>query len=190
MPIDPPIAQSSQEVVLSEHRQLLIGCLLLGLLFCSAIVVYTNQVKGKAVLLAQDSYAGDSAADTIASATGTRPSFAQETARIDRSPGLDSSLNAERNKQSSIAVSHRAAVDRKGGEELASQRAALSKQVLRRPIPTLMANGGSANPGLFRSRPRNNLPRHRKGTLIALWRQTLKRHQNDKLSHLTFKAST
>src|ERR1700685_1507884 len=44
MPLASPIAENSQEVVSSEHPQLLIVCLLLGLIFCGGIVLYTNQV--------------------------------------------------------------------------------------------------------------------------------------------------
>jgi hypothetical protein len=200
MPIAPPIAENSQDPVLSEHPQLLIVCLLLGLLLCGGMVLYTNQVKGKAALLAQNSSSGGSAADTNppSNIIGSNPVLG--TVSIDQSQHSDASLNPRLNKHAGIAVSHKSATEHpfdalslahgKGGRnELASQRAASGKPGLRKllPVPTTR---GSAGLTLFRARSRNSFQSHHRTTLIALWRQSLKRHQNDKMSHLTSNPST
>jgi hypothetical protein len=189
MPNAPSIAESSQDLVLSERPQLLIVCLLLGLLLCGGIVLYTNQVKGKAALLAQDSYSGGPAADMIppSSVIGSSPVLG--TAAIDRSQPSDASLNARRNKQPGIATNHQSATEHGGRNELASQKAALSKPGSRKVSPT-PAPRGNVSLSLLRSRSRSSLPGHHRTTLVALWRQSLKRHQNDKLSHLTSNPST
>jgi hypothetical protein len=190
MTIGPSTAGSSQEHVWSEHGHLLIGCLLAGLLLCSAIVLYTNQVKGKAAMLTQNSYLGDSPAETIAPSNITVSSAVLEASSIDRSQGSDAFSNTRQDKQSGITASHKSAADRKGRDELASQKLALSKPGLRKQFLTPTARGGSASLNLSKSRSRNIFPKHHKATLIALWRQTLKRHQNDRLSHLTSNPST
>ena len=87
MSIAPPIAESSQDLVLTEQPQLLIVCLLAGLLFCGAIVLYTNHVKGKAALIAQNSYSGGSAAE-IPPSNITGPSPVPGAVAIDRSQRL------------------------------------------------------------------------------------------------------
>jgi hypothetical protein len=189
MPIAPSIPDSSQDLVLSEHPQLLIVCLLVGLFFCGAIVLYTNQVKGKAVLLAQDSYSGGSSAAIIPPSETTVPSLVLGTVSTDRSQHPDVSLNAKRDKQSGLPGNHKATTDRGGRTDLAPQRVAVSKPGLRKLSPTLTARG-SVSVNLFRTRSRNSFPSHNRTTLIALWRQSLKRHQNDKLSHLTSNPST
>jgi len=198
MPIPSPIAESSQDLVSSEHPQLLIVCLLLGLILCGGIVLYTNQVKGKAALLAQSSYSGDPAADMIPSSNIKESSPVPGTVSIDRSQ--NASLNLARNKQPGVAANRKSATDhpfdalslahgKPGRNELASQRTALSKSGLRKLFPPPAARGSSSlTPS--RSRSRNSFSSHHKTTLIALWRQSLKRHQTDKLSHLTFNPST
>jgi hypothetical protein len=189
MPVAPQIAESSEDLVLSEHPQLLIVCLLVGLSLCGGIVLYTNQVKGKAVLLAQDSYSGSSVADTISPSniTGTSPVLG--TGSIDRSQPSDVSLDAMLSKHSGIGLSHKSATERNGRNELASHRVALGKPGLRKLSPPLTARGSSSLI-VSRVRSRNSFPTHHRTTLIALWRQSLKRHQNDKLSHLTPNPST
>jgi hypothetical protein len=196
MPIASPIAESSQDVVSSEHPQLLIVCLLLGLIFCGGIVLYTNQVKEKAALLAQDSYS----ADVIPPSNSTGSSSVPGTVSIDRSQHSDASLNVARNKQPSIAGNHKSAPDhpfdalslahgKPGRNDIASQKVASSKSGLRKQLPPPAARGSSSlTPS--RNRFRNSLSSHHRTTLIALWRQSLKRHQTDKLSHLTSNPST
>jgi hypothetical protein len=189
MPIAPPTAESSQDLVLSEHPQLLIVCLLLGLMLCGGIVLYTNQVKGKASLLAQASYSGDPAADinSPSKTTGLNPALG--TVSIDRSQHSDASLNVARNKQPGIPVNRKSATDHSGRNELATQRTVLSKSGLRKLFPPPTTRGSSSLiPS--RSRSRNSFSSHHKTTLIALWRQSLKRRQTDKLSHLTSNPST
>jgi hypothetical protein len=189
MPIaPPPIPDSSQNLVLSEHPQLLIVCLLAGLFLCGAIVLYANQVKGKAALLAQDSYSGGSAA-AVPPSDSTVPSPALGTVAIDRSQHPDVSLNVRQDKQSGIAGDHKAPTDRGGRTEPASQRVAVTKPGWRKLSPTPTARG-SVSVNLFRTRSRNSFPSHHRTTLIALWRQSLRRHQNDKLSHVTSNPST
>jgi hypothetical protein len=198
MPVASPIAENSQEVVSSEHPQLLIVCLLLGLIFCGGIVLYTNQVKGKAALLAQDSYSVP-AADLVPPSNITGSSPVLGTVSIDRSQQSDASLNVTRNKPG-IATNRKSATDRPfdapslahgkpGRNELASQRAPLSKSGLRKLLPSPAARGSSSlTPS--RNRFRNSFSSHHRTTLVALWRQSLKRHQTDKLSHLTSNPST
>jgi hypothetical protein len=189
MSIAPPIPDNSRDLVLSEHPQLLIVCLLVGLFFCGAIVLYTNQVKGKAVLLAQDSYSGGSAAPIVPPSDTTVPSPVLRTVAIDRSQHTDVSLNAKRDKQQGLPANHKATTDRLARTELALQRVPVSRPGTRKLPPTPMARG-SVSVNLFRTRSRNGFVSHHRTTLIALWRQSLKRHQNDKLSHLTPNPST
>jgi hypothetical protein len=190
MPIAPPIAESSQDLVLSEQPQLLIVSLLLGLILCGGIVLYTNQVKGKAALLAQASYSGDPAADMNSPSKTTGLSHVLGTVSIDRSQNSDASLNVARNKQPSIiAANRKPATDHSGRNELAPQRTMLSKSGLRKLFPPSAARGSSSL-APSRSRSRNSISSRHKTTLIALWRQSLKRHQTDKLSHLTSNPST
>jgi hypothetical protein len=219
---DMPIAENSRDLVSSEHPQLLIVCLLLGLLLCGGIVLYTNQVKGNAALLAQDSSSGVSAAEIIPPSNIIGASPVPGTVAIDRSQHSDASLNARRNKQSGIAANHKPVTEhpfdalslahgkpfdalslahgkpfdalslahgKRGRNELASQRVALSKPGSRKLFPTLTARG-RASLTLPRSHSRSSFPSHHRTTLIALWRQSLKRHQNDKMSHLTSNPST
>jgi hypothetical protein len=200
MPISSPKAESSQDVVSSEHPQLLLVCLLLGLIFCGGIVLYTNQVKGQAALLAQDSYAGGPAADMVPPSNIKRSSPVPGTVSIDRSQHSDASLNVTRNKQPGIANNRKSATDhpfdalslahgKPGRNELAAQRAPLSKSGLRKLLPPPAARGSSSlTPS--RNRFRNSFSSHHRTTLVALWRQSLKRHQTDKLSHLTSNPST
>ena len=190
MPIAPPIAESSQDLVLSEQPQLLIVSLLLGLILCGGIVLYTNQVKGKAALLAQASYSGDPAADVNSPSKTTALSHVLGTVSIDHSQNSDASLNVARNKQPNIiAANRKPATDHNGRNELAPQRTMLSKSGLRKLLPPSAARGSSSL-APSRSRSRNSISSHHKTTLIALWRQSLKRHQTDKLSHLTSNPST
>jgi hypothetical protein len=200
MPIAPPIAESSQDLVLSEHPQLLIVCLLFGLILCGGIVLYTNQVKGKAALLAQASYSGDPAADMIPPSNITGSSPVLETVSIDRWQHSDASLNVARNKQPGVTANRKStrehpldalslAHGKPGRNELASQRTTLSKSGLRKLFPPPAARGSSSlTPS--RSRSRNSFSSRHRTTLIALWRQSQKRHQTDKLGHLTSNPST
>jgi hypothetical protein len=199
MPIVPPIAESSKDLVSSEHPQLLIVCLLLGLMFCGGIVLYTNQVKGKASLLAQDSSSGGSAAAITPRSEIVASSPALGTGSMERQRPSDTFLEGKLNKQSgkpydALTLAHGGpydalslAHDRRGRNELVSQKVTVSKPGSRKVFPTPTARGSAS---LSRSRPRSILPGHHRTTLIALWRQSLKRHQNDKLSHLTSNPST
>jgi hypothetical protein len=138
MPVAPHIAESSRDLVLSEHPQLLIVCLFLGLLLCGGVVLYTNQVKGKAALLAQDSYSRGSAADMTPPSNVIGSSPVLGTVGIDRSQPSVASLNASGNKHSGLSASHKSvrehpfdalslAHGQRGRNETASQRTALSK---------------------------------------------------------------
>jgi hypothetical protein len=200
MPNASPIAESSEDVVPSEHPQLLIVCLLLGLILCGGVVLYTNQVKGQAALLAQDSYSGGPASDVIPPSNITGSSPVLGTVSIDRSQHSDASLNVARNKQPGLTANRKSAADhpfdtlslahgKPGRNELASQSAASSKSGSRKPLPLPAARGSSIlTPS--RNRLRNSFSSHHRMTLVALWRQSLKRHQTDKLSHLNSNPST
>jgi hypothetical protein len=199
MSIVPPIAESSKDLVSSEHPQLLIVCLLMGLMFCGGIVLYTNQMKGKASSLAQDSYSGGYAADITPSSEIVASSPVLGTGSMEQPRPSDAFVEGKLNKQSgkpydaqtlahggpydALSLAH----DRRDRNELVSQKVTVSKPGPRKVLPTPTARGSAS---LSRSRPRNSLPGHVRTTLIALWRQSLKRHQNDKLSHLTPNPST
>jgi hypothetical protein len=185
---DMPIAEGSQDLVLSEHPQLLIVCLLLGLFLCGGIFLYTNQVRGKATLLAENSYSAGSAAEMMppSNPVGSRP--VPQTVAIDRAQPSEASLDARRSKQSGLTVNHKLATEH-SRNQLQSSRVALSRPGWRKMFQTPAVRGSASVP-LSRSRSRNTFLGHRRTTLIALWRQSLKRHQNDKLSHLTSNPST
>jgi hypothetical protein len=179
MPIAWPNAENSSETAQPDYLQLLLGCSMLALLLCIPIIAYTNQLKQAAAAMSFPDRSTEvsvvatippSQTDGPAALVGAAPTALPQTTRV--------FFSARQNLPAKVAPIRKSARDHHGGDELASQKAGFSEQILRQQILT--------RPTAGRSWSRNDFPRHAKAALIAVWRQTLKRRQNSKIEPARF----
>jgi hypothetical protein len=173
-----PVAEDSHEIVLPDHLQLLLGCLLLGLLFCGSIAVYTNHVREAAAILAQLPDSGSSSNATMPPASIESPGVRENSSPIVQSQSSDGFLKVKQNKPAVANLTRKSPPALRGGDAIALQTRAIHRRIAR----TLV--GKPATSRVERSHPtppvgwfRTNLPRHSKTALIEVWRQTHKPRQ-------------
>jgi hypothetical protein len=178
MPIARPNAENSLETVQPDYLQLLLGCSVLALVLCIPIIAYTNQLKQAAAMLLPDRSPEVSAVVTIPPSPTDGPAALVGTALTALPQKARVFFSARQNQSVKVAPIRKSARDHPGGDGLASPKAGFSKQFSRQQIPTRPTSG--------RSWSRNDLPRHAKAALIAMWHRTLKRRQNNKINPARF----
>jgi hypothetical protein len=181
MPITSPTAENCREIVLPEHLQLLLACLFLAFLLCIPIIAYTNHLKQAAAMLAPVPYSQSSAAETITPLEISGPGPIEGAGSTVQVQNAGLLLNETPNQSARVAPNRKSALDGRGGDELASQKTGTSKRILHKQISPLATSGRSATPTPSRTWSRNDSPKHVKAALIAIWHQTLKRPQNNKI---------
>jgi hypothetical protein len=179
-------AANSRVIVLPVYVQLLLGLLLVTLFLCVPIVVYTNHVKGAAVLADPVRSAQASAPETIAPLNIPGPEKLAGAATISPSHAEGSSSRNTTQIHSGTMSSTRTStpnyISGISGDELAMPKRRTSIRIVRMSgSPTPLAGGRSAGPTLPRAWSRANSSRNGKAVLIATWRQTFKRSQNSKI---------
>ena len=173
MPIATPDAENSSETAQPDYLQLLLGCSILALLLCIPIVAYTHQLKQAAAVLFPDRSPENSAVETIPPSLNIGPDAFVGAAPAAQLQTTKVYFSARQNPPAKVAPIRRSAREHQGGDALASPKTGFSKHILYQQILKRFTSG--------RSWSRNDFPRHAKAALIAIWRQTLKRHQNSKI---------
>jgi hypothetical protein len=174
-----PPAGKSEGSILPEYSQLLLGCLLSALLLCTPVIVYTNHVKGMAMMATPvlNSQGLMAEADTRPNIVEGDP---QEAVSNSQQQNTGTLGDATRQQSAGVAAGSTWALDHKGGNTLASQKTGTSKLLFRQVSLSAIARGKSAARTFSRTWARNRAPRRVQTAWVAIWRETLKRLQKTK----------
>jgi hypothetical protein len=183
MPIAPPIAEEQREIIPSEHLQLLLGCLILGFVLCSSIVVYTNHLKEAVAALAQIPYSGSSAAETMAPVSLPTPGLLEEATSIAQPQSVEISLPAQPNKPARVNPNRKLHRVHRNGES-GWQTTPFNQRLVQKLIRTTPKRDHSiGHPTFAGAWYQTDFRHHPHGAFIEMQRQTAKgKNAKDKSS--------
>lgn len=183
MPIAPSIAEEQREIIPSEHLQLLLGCLILGIALCGSIMVYTNHVKEALTVLGQVPDSGSSTAETMAPPSLRPPELVEETTSIAQPHSLAVSLNPQPNKPASVTSNRKWHPVHRGGDKSGWQTTTSNQRLVQNLNRTTSKRGNPiGHPTFAGAWYQMYFPHHAHGAFIEMQRQAAKRKNAKKKS--------
>jgi hypothetical protein len=171
MPIANQSAATSEEIFKPECRPLLLGCALLASFLCLPIILYTNQVKRTATMLAPVFSSPNTAAETnTVRDLGVAGALQDGVAVAQKTDG--DSISSEKNPRAVIALSQESLSDQKGDGSVTSSKPESRKRNRLQARTALPRR--SEMPAVSKSWARIKPPRHAQAALIAIWRRTFR----------------
>lgn len=175
MSIAKPSADNSQEIVLPDFLQLLLGGLFLVLLLCIPIVVLTKHAKLAAAMPVPVTYSEAPAAETNAPPDTHGPGALEVPSPIAQSQIESASFSASGSP--SVSRASNGTLAGRDGNVLSSQETEKSQRLLHRATAGPAARARSAKRTLSRDWFRTKVPSHIKAALIAIWQRNFKQRQ-------------
>jgi hypothetical protein len=183
MPIAPSIAEEQREIIPSEHLQLLLGCLILGIALCGSIMVYTNHVKEALTVLGQVPDSGSSTAETMEPPSLRPPELVEETTSIAQPHSLAVSLNPQPNKPASVTSNRKWHPVHRGGDKSGWQTTTSNQRLVQNLNRTTSKRGNPiGHPTFAGAWYQMYFPHHAHGAFIEMQRQAAKRKNAKKKS--------
>ena len=171
MPIASQSAATSGEIFKLECRPLLLGCALLASFLCLPIILYTNQVKQTATMLAPVfSSPNTSAGSNTVRDLGVAGALQDGVAVAQKTDG--DSISSEKNPRAVIVLSQESLSDQKGDGSVTSSKPESRKRNRLQARTALPRR--SEMPAVSKSWARIKPPKHAQAALIAIWRRTFR----------------
>jgi hypothetical protein len=169
MPIASQSSANSRELLKPECRPLLLGCAVLASFLCLPIILYTNQVKRTATLLAPAFSSPSTAAGTKTVRDLGVAATIQDAATVAQETG-DDSISSGKSPPAVLAFSQGLLADQKRGGSVASSKSESRKRI--RPQARAALQRRSETAAVSKTWARIGSPRQAQAALIAIWRRT------------------